>query len=269
MEQRKKKTDYISLINRFSSFSEEFKLFNENEKYTFFYSGGADSSALLSFLIELRKKIKFAFEVYLITAPSELYTTEKLNRLIKHWGALNIPIKVVTPEDSAIRYDNCEFCKDFRVDETYKIIQQNDVTNIVAGFTKDELIYYYFLFNLKFQMPKERSMRRLLRFYPQKKYSMGKKIKTIIHPLLDFTGLEILPFLEERGVPYLREECNIALRENMYTCLTGNRKYSFLYDLTSNDQMNIKFKYLHNWVANNYPELKKTLDISNVFTSVY
>jgi tRNA(Ile)-lysidine synthase TilS/MesJ len=255
------------LIEKFCEFSNEHSLFEKNKKYSIFFSGGMDSTFLLLMIFELQKRISFEFEVLLIKTPLILYSGIEFESISKYWQSKSLVIRAIVPNNKSMLDEECTICKKFRVDETFHYIQEKNTANIVAAFTLDELVYYFLQVCLKTNMPYSRKLRRLLRFLPKKNFTFEEISKTIIYPLLDFSGVEIRNYLNEVNVPYLIQQCPKANTNEMFTCFTGQHKYQFLYGLIENDILKINFKYLSNWFLNNYPEVVDLDDLNYVFTS--
>ena len=155
-------------VCKFKQFSKKYKIFKPAQNIVCFFSGGADSSFLLDILLTLQNEMKFNLKVYSILCPPEVYTKKNIKNLKNYWEAKVFVNFINMPKEILSKYikNKCEVCKEYRINTTKEIIQKSGNFTFVSGFTKDDLLHYYFSFFLKEDKyyHKEQKLRRLLRF---------------------------------------------------------------------------------------------------------
>lgn len=219
------------------------------------FTGGKDSSVILSFLLLAGKEFGFEFETGTAVYPNDVFPENERKLLGQYWQSRGLQIQWhhvhptdVLLEDALKRGENpCHAChkikRKFMYEYLQKIGQGQDGKDIVLilCFTLWDLVSYtleyltggvYRLGRNKELLDIESTRQRFAvtsqRFYP---YIETKDGLSIFKPLLRYNDSEIAEVINEESIPLFTTTC-------IYKSFTPKRIFSQYYR-----QMNLSFDY--------------------------
>ena len=241
--------NYIDWKNEHKSILETFS----EKKVLMFFTGGKDSSIILSFLLSAGKEFGFEFEVNAVRYPNFIFTDSEIKRLDNYWRSHNVNIQwhnlntsdLLLSEAEKEGKNPCYVChkvkRNYLFNNLRNIEQHNKDIVMILSFTLWDLVSYSIEYlvggiyrnnnskeNLNDKSTEQRYIETSQRFYPLIELKDGL---TVFKPLLKYNDNEIMKAVSEEKIPLSDVGCQ-------YKKYTPKRILSDYYE-----QINASFDY--------------------------
>ncbi|HPJ93453.1 MAG TPA: phosphoadenosine phosphosulfate reductase family protein [Deltaproteobacteria bacterium] len=220
------------------------------KKVVMLYTGGKDSSVILSFLLKASEEFGFEFETSVATYPNHVFPDADKQELDRYWRSRGIAIQWhdVNSSDELLEAavqdgkNPCRVCQKTKrayLFEYLKRVEQNNKDKhivVIFSFTLWDLVSYSIEYLISGvyghkdssntrsdKNTEERFTQTSQRFYPLIELKDGL---TIFKPLLKYNNQEILKIVSEEQIPLSSVECT-------YKDFTPKRKLFEYYDQTN------------------------------------
>ena len=220
------------------------------KKVVMLYTGGKDSSVILSFLLRAGNEFGFEFETSVATYPEHVFSDTDIQRLDTYWRSRGVDIQWhdVNASDELLKQEvedgknPCRVCQKIKRSYLFKYLQRVEQNNkdkdivVIFSFTLWDLVSYSIEYlvggvyshgsnnnTLKDKNTEERFTQTSQRFYPLIELNDGL---TIFKPLLKYNNQEIQKVVSEENIPLSSVDCT-------YKSFTPKRMLFEYYDQTN------------------------------------
>lgn len=241
--------NYVDWRNEHKSILETFS----EKKVLMFFTGGKDSSVILSFLLKAGKDFGFEFEINAARYPSFIFTDSEIKRLDSYWRSHNANIQwhdlptsdLLLSEAEKEGKNPCHVCRKVKREHLFNYLRNMEPHNrdivMILSFTLWDLVSYSIEYlvggiypnnnrkeNLNDDSTEQRFIVTSQRFYPLIDLKDGL---TVFKPLLKYNDNEIMRVANKEKIPLSDIKCQ-------YMKYTPKRILSEYYD-----QINASFDY--------------------------
>ncbi len=194
-----------------------------NKKVFMLFTGGKDSSVILSFLLRAAREFGFEFETHCARFPARVFPDAETEKLDTYWRSRSVDIRwhaVNASEDMLEEAEKdgknpCHVCHKIKrihlFGYLHELGQNTEHMVIILSFSLWDLVSYSleYLVNGVFstahsESHEERFIRTSQRFYPLIELKDGF---TVFKPLLKYNDHEILDVVKEEKIPLSTIEC--------------------------------------------------------------
>jgi len=141
------------LNEKFKSFAQEHKIFDDAEKFVLLFSGGKDCTFLLDMILKNFPEVISKMEILCVMYPHHVYTNELGNdtlafkKVKKYWNNKGLNIKCFKSEEPDFSDDDrhgCKICKKSRKLQLNPYVDNlKNGTRLLVGLTLYDVLAYY------------------------------------------------------------------------------------------------------------------------------
>jgi len=215
---------YVDWKNEYKSVLETFS----EKNVLMFFTGGKDSSTILSFLVSAGKEFGFEFETDTARYPNFVFTDSEIKKLDNYWRSRNVNIQWHDLDTSDLLLSKaekqgknpCYVCQKIKRNPLFNNLmtmeQYKDIV-IILSFTLWDLVSYSIEYlvegvycnnnskeSLNDKSTEQRFIETSQRFYPLIELKDGL---TVFKPLLKYNDNEIKKLVYEEKIPLSNVEC--------------------------------------------------------------